>query len=337
MRKLKIALYVNPSSPATDYYRTTGPFTRLAEKGWCELILLTPDSAWWNMYQADVVVFQRANGTAALETIQEAKKQSKQVWIDHDDDLLNVNPENPASERFGNPQVKQSVLDCLALADALTVSTPPLLDLYAPHFKGGVAAIVRNAVDLQVTPMSEVKTYESITNIVWRGSMSHLADLETIRPFWKWVEVGTRTKKYEVIMIGLLDAITKTYFPKFRCLPWHPSPFSYFQHLPKMGAHIGVFPLTLDSFNLAKSNIFALEMLTAGIMPFAPKGFPEFDHPGVALYNDGADLIKKVNLLDRLTVAETVRQGQEWISENRTLEKANLIRAAIIERLTENL
>ena len=54
------------------------------------------------------------------------------------------------------------------------------------------------------------------------------------------------------------------YFQGAVCVPWNPSPFSYWQQIKNLHIDVAVFPLENTPFNQSKSNIFALEMLVNG-------------------------------------------------------------------------
>jgi hypothetical protein len=78
-----------------------------------------------------------------------------------------------------------------------------------------------------------------------------------------------------------------------------------------------------------------MEMLVAGIVPYAPAGFAEFAHPGVRHYDSAAGLIKEfIGLIkDDANYRITIEEGRQWITENRDLEKLNLNRIEILENL----
>jgi hypothetical protein len=78
-----------------------------------------------------------------------------------------------------------------------------------------------------------------------------------------------------------------------------------------------------------------MEMLVAGIVPYVPKGFAEFNHPGVRHYESSGDLVKEFMglLKDDADYHLTIEEGRQWITENRDIEKLNLMRVEILENL----
>ena len=117
-------------------------------------------------------------------------------------------------------------------------------------------------------------------------------------------------------------------------IPWQTL-FGLFEGMAKSKADIGVFPLTDEPFNQSKSNIFALEMLCAGIVPIAPQVIQQFDHPGVLGYKNQNHL--QMLLMDlrsgKIDKRQVINEGREWIKLNRNLDKVNETRLKAIKAL----
>ena len=130
---MKATIFTSSKSQATDYYRTIGPFSRLALQKKFELIICSQEKAVWHgIYNTDIVIIQRPNSTASLGIMADAKRMGKAVIIDFDDHLLNVPEDNPASAYFSNPQVRKQIEDTFLFADVIIVSTEKLYELYKP-------------------------------------------------------------------------------------------------------------------------------------------------------------------------------------------------------------
>lgn len=322
-----IGVLSNIASPATDIYRSIHPFSKLGY----EVIVLEPNKAlWYDLYKCDILVVSRPNGTQVQSIIEEFKRMGvgKKVIVDMDDNLHKVDKSNPSHGHFSIPPVQESVAKCLNAADYVIYSTPALQKFYEPYLTFDKnAAVIPNAVDLQLTPMREPKPTHPRVRVLWRGSEHHKKDLETIRPFWDSI---LNNERYELLMMGLQKHDVFTYFPNAIPEPWNPSPFSYWGVLANLNTDVAIFPLENNTFNQGKSNIFALEMLVNGVLPIAPIGFPEFDHPGVVLYEElTIDLLEKS--ISNVRRIDTIKQGQQWILDNRTLEKVNWKRKEIVE------
>jgi hypothetical protein len=99
--------------------------------------------------------------------------------------------------------------------------------------------------------------------------------------------------------------------------------------------HYGVFPLTIDNFNQAKSNNFAMEMLVAGCISYAPEEIKEFNIAGVRTYKNELDLIHKfTNALDKDDAYFVdLEAGRKWLKEERDLVKVNELRINVLNSL----
>jgi len=220
-------------------------------------------------------------------------------------------------------------------ADYLMVSTPFLKEFYKQFFDESKIMVIPNAIDFRVTPFVPVgnnKLQTKQKRIIWRGSMTHIEDLKTVDTFWKDI---SKRKDTEVAFIGIPEWLGKTLYPNIRVLPWNNSLFQYFELIKNSAPHYGVFPLTIDNFNQAKSNNFAMEMLVAGCISYAPEEIKEFCIPSVRTYKDEQDLSNKfAQALEKDdTYFADLKAGREWLYEERDLITVNILRLSIIESL----
>lgn len=329
---MKIGILSNIASPATDIYRSIHPFKQLGY----DTAIIDPDKdRWYELYSCDVLVVSRPNGAKIESILHEFKKMGtcKKIIIDMDDNLHEVSKSNPAHNHFTIQPVKDTVIRSLSIADHVIYSTQALYDYYDRYNTSFIpSTVIPNAVDLRLTPIQEPKPLHTPVRVLWRGSEHHKRDLETIRTFWNWILSEENKGRYEVMMMGLQSHDVYSYFPNAISSPWNPSPFAYWSKIAELGADVAVFPLEQTVFNQGKSNIFALEMIVNGVIPFVPMGFPEFQHPGVAMYEDLTpdNFEAVVYATNRI---ELIKAGQQWIRENRTLEIVNEKRRKIIEEL----
>lgn len=325
---MKIAIIKNTASPATDTLRTIHPFRQLGH----ETIIIDPSNPQWHdLLMCNILIASRPNGTLIYGILDEFKRTGlgKKIIVDMDDNLHELDPSNPSFPHFNRPDVKESVIACMNLADHIIFSTKALQDYYT-KLTSTPSTVVPNAIDFNITPMQEPRPVNKPVRVLWRGSEHHKKDLETIRPFWDWI---LKEPGYEVLFMGLPPHDVYTYFPGAKCVTWNPSPFSYWEKLAELKADVGIFPLENHLFNLGKSDIFAQEMTRCAVLPVVPKGFPEFEHPGVMLYEDVPHLIKIVKSLQHRGEYGHIENGQAWLREHRSLDVVNVARAEIIERL----
>jgi len=347
---MTIGVLENKESPATNFYVDLGPLHRLAKTypGY-EIVILTANSGWAEYAKCDVVVFSRPNGDTMLGLMRDCKQMKCKVVIVHDDLLTNVPITNPAAAHFNREEVKKSTYECFNLADHVIVTTPVLKEAFKEYHDK--ITVIPNGVDLTFTPFTKeikrnpaqrIKTApkasdgvmnpDAFIKILWRGSMTHGADLKTIDSFWRW---ATLTEQTTVGFIGMPAWYAATHHPGVLSRDWRPFFFNYFEELRNTGADYGIFPLVNHPFNHAKSGNFAAELLVAGIVPYAPAGFAEFNHPGVRHYESSQKLILEFyNLLnDDADYHLTVEEGRQWLLENRDVNILNLKRIEIFESL----
>jgi hypothetical protein len=329
---MKILILANPTSAATDYYRTIGPFGRLAEldKGISLEIQYPQNCKWHHMYTSDVMVVQRPNGDETLNFIAEAKRMGKKILLDIDDLLHGLTDANPASKHFNNPQVKQTMDAALSMGDALIVSTPFLAEFYAQYFDKPIY-VVPNCPNMQSTPYGEILPQHSPLRMFWRGSTTHLADLWTIEKVWRLLGDDPATS---LMFIGIEKFLLPWFKGKANFVPWQTM-YQLFEGMRNSGIDWGLYPLTLDDFNAAKSNIFAMEVLTAGGAVLAPEGLAEWEHPGVVRYKNPMHLQVLLSEIrsGKIDKQETVKAGRAWMEEHRNLDAWNQLRKTILENL----
>jgi len=341
---MKLLIISNPQSPGTDYYRTVGPFTQL-ERDYPNEIQVTvhsPDRAvWFDIWQADAVLFQRPNGGTIVGYVQEAHRMGKKVLLDIDDLLHHIPDSNPAQGHFEKADVKKSINEALRLADHVFVSTPPLKAFYSnladengrKYTSADKITVVRNGWNPEHHPLTPILPQRIPARMIFRGSTTHLADLHTIKSELK---IMAKDPAFAFVMVGL----EKWMLPdlqegSIQFIKWQTL-FTYFQLMRESQPDYGIFPLTDDDFNRCKSYIFALECLRVGALPIVPAGFPEWDMiPGLLRYKNNYQfqgILSKIKAgkVDKVALIE---QGRAYISEHLTVQKLNEKRLEVIKSL----
>jgi hypothetical protein len=327
---MKLTTFTSSKSQATDYYRSIGPFTRLALQKKFEHIICQQEKAmWYDIYNTDIVLIQRPNSTASLGIMADAKRMGKKVIIDFDDHLLEVPEDNPASIYFSNPQVKKQISDTFLFADAVIVSTKKLYDLYYPMCQGKIPMyVIPNGWTPSDLPMFDAKEQHKPTRFVWRGGSTHFADLHTIKEEINYMlEMDA-----EVTFFGLTKFMMYDLHKKAINVEWS-SMFVYFTFMQRIEGDFGFYPLVRNDFNLSKSNIFAIECLANGMAVIADKYFPEFQMPGVLHYEDSGSFFNLVNEImngniDKLAL---VKEGRNYIRETLHIDLLNRKRWEILK------
>lgn len=327
---MKLTTFTSSKSQATDYYRSLGPFTRLAlQKKFTHIICQQERAQWHDIYNTDIVLIQRPNSTASLGIMADAKRMGKKVIIDFDDHLMEVPEDNPANHYFANPQVQKQIQDTFLFADAVIVSTKKLYDLYFPMCQGKIPMfVISNGWNPTDLPMFEVKERHTPTRFVWRGGSTHFADLHTIKAeINQMIEMNT-----EVTFFGLNKFMMYDLSKKAINVDWS-SMFVYFTFMQRIEGDFGFYPLVRNDFNLSKSNIFAIECIANGMPVLADSYFPEFNIPGVIPYsnaNEFADLVNHI-VNGNIDKVAAVKSGRNYVKEVLHIDLLNKKRWEILK------
>ena len=327
---MKLTTFTSSKSQATDYYRSLGPFTRLALQKKFEHVICQQERAQWHdIYNTDIVLIQRPNSTSSLGIMADAKRMGKKVIIDFDDHLLDVPEDNPANNYFANPQVQKQIQDTFLFADAVIVSTKKLYDLYHPMCQGKIPMfVIPNGWNPTDLPMFEVKYRHKPTRFVWRGGSTHFADLHTIKAeINQMIEMNT-----EVTFFGLNKFMMYDLNKKAINVDWS-SMFVYFTFMQRIEGDFGFYPLVRNDFNLSKSNIFAIECIANGMPVLADSYFPEFNIPGVIPYNNPNEFIELVtNIVNgNIDKVANVKAGRSYVKEVLHIDLLNKKRWEILK------
>lgn len=331
----RILIVSNPQSPGTDYYRTVGPFVRLEEQhpGKVRVSTQSPDKlTWFHLFSNDIIVFQRPNGNEILGYIMEAKGMGRKVIIDIDDLLHGIPESSPAHKHFATPGIGDSIIKCMQLADHIIFSTAFLESFYHQYAPDtvGKTSVVQNAWDEAIHKFAPIQPQHNPVRMMWRGSMSHLGDLQTIKPE---IRKMMERKSFETVFVGM-PAFLALDLPPAKFLDWQTL-FTYFRLIRESQPDYGFFPLEDNAFNHSKSNIFAIEMLSAGALPIVPIGFVEWDIPGLLRYKTPGEF---THIIDRIASGkmnreERIKEGRDYLVQKFSIDIVNDLRLKIVMEL----
>lgn len=322
---MKLGIFTNIESPGTDFYRTVGTYSYLEHD---IKYLDIHNTKWYNLFNLDAVIAKSPNGNAYLDMLRDCKRMGIKIIIDHDDNLHRTERVNPAHKALSTEASKKSVEECLAMANFVSYSTPALQEYYK-GFHTCPSLVIPNAWNPMIQPFMPVPSIEDKIRVIWRGSMHHLDDIATIKDE---INFMAESDNFDVAMLGIQDFLMAHLFPKVYVKEWTNNLFSYFDLLNSSQCHYGVFPLLKNDFNYAKSNIFAIEMLSAGGVVVAPNGIPEYNIPGVLKYDKFTDVLK--NMKDKEFDRESiVKEGRQYLNDVLRIDKVNELRKEILNNL----
>jgi glycosyltransferase involved in cell wall biosynthesis len=214
----------------------------------------------------DVLVLQRPLNRLLVDAIPHLQHAGIAVVVELDDDFRNIHPRNASwapvqPSRSPHHSWKQLVRACDA-ADWVTVTTPALAELYAPH---GRVSIIPNAVpEAWLTFARDVDDDRGpLPWVGWSGGLNtHPEDLPVMGPsVAQLVNAGV----CEFAVVGTGQGVARQLgIRKLKASGWAP-----LDEYPVMMQQldVGVVPLEPTLFNDAKSWLKGLEFAALGV-PF---------------------------------------------------------------------
>ncbi len=268
-------------------------FGRTLEEQW-DNVFKEYDVYWTNYFCDD------AAGSAMLY---HAQKHNKQVWIDVDDNYLDIPESNMLYDRFKKTKRDRAMLSTiLSLANVITTSTFPLKERLHEHFKGlhnldKKILVIPNMNDISDWDFTPAPKHEKKLVIGYTGSNSHQDDLKMVMP-----SVAKLMKKHKHVHFELVGAIgkdkIKEYFAfagfdddslkRIDLLPSTATFKEYPEYLSQQKWDIGLAPLVDTPFTRSKSSIKFFEYSMFKIPTIASRVYPYFvDIMGRKVITDG--------------------------------------------------
>jgi hypothetical protein len=264
---MKILAICPNSQDATAFYRVLMPLLNLQKTGHITFEI-TDNPSFAKLLEADIVFLQRPCTEAHLGIAERCKLYNKPLVVDYDDNLFVVPESNPAYSFYATESVRNSMAKCIQLADHVIVSTKPLQAYLTPL--NASISVVPNSLDLSLMPERKVNWEHRKTDIMWRGTNTHTADVASVAPQiaelsklypnWRWLFMGVDYRMLEAFMAPG----TYGYAGNF------PEMSVYLRKLQQLSAPIHIVPLEDNEFNKAKSNLAWLEATWAGSAVIAP-------------------------------------------------------------------
>lgn len=236
---------------------TIGQYVRATIDHFCEM--------------ADIVIWHPMYYPRSLEFFLEMQhKHQKPFVVEVDDNYVDVPTWNEAYHSFKNgSSFRRISIDCMRNADALTVTTPHLGELYT-QFNDNVY-VIENSLDFKGDrkfvgwDKVSVRKHKG-TRLGWIGGRAHFDDLMMVAPVLR-----SLLKKYPDVTLVLINsaiqesckALGKEYpFEGFSNVHYADRSVAinrYAQFAASFGFDIGIAPLVDCNFNRSKSNLRWLE------------------------------------------------------------------------------
>lgn len=325
----RVALFTPNPSDSTSFYRSFGPFSRLHEI--TDFRPAFPREVSWASYAfADVAYMHRPSTKEHVKMIKYAKAMKKKVWVDNDDDLLNIPIDNSCHEDFQKPEVRQAYIESMMYADVVTVQCEELKTRYQTFNKN--IHVVPNAWDEKTFGHLRREPAENKI-VLWRGSETHMKDVYTYAE--EIVECMKQHLDWKIVFLGMAPFFILDKLSKEQTRVIHQMGIlEYFELLSKINPAIMIVPLNDNSFNRIKSNIAWIEGTVAGAAVLRP----DWDNwAGIDnyCYNGRASFVHRLNYMmsnpDKLRASNL--GSFDYVMNCCTLGTVNKIRKEILESL----
>ena len=325
-RQIKILCRVPQPTDAVSMYRGLGPLTALRRQYPID-IMTANDYQWPVLAASDILFMVRPATNMDKQIITHALDLNVKVWVDYDDDVLNVPPQNPAFSYYADQQIQSNIKWIINNATVVSVSTTALsyeFDEYRNEFNSKCVIIPNAFPDHLLNWDASHKPYSNI--VTWRGSRTHDADLELAHKMFE--NFPKDFPNHQMVFIGEPDYRSLKIFNKkdVRVIP-SMNIIDYFKLMEELKPRVHIVPLENNRFNRSKSNIAWIEATRTKTAVIA-QDLPEFRFVGAFNVNSWDHL----NLEAALAVTN-VNQSDEYIKHNLLLSIVNKRRWELIQQL----
>jgi hypothetical protein len=230
---------------------------------------------------ADVVVLQLPKTAAMLQMIRILQAQGVAVVVEIDDLLTGVPFGHMAHRSLVRKGIGDYALQCAREADAVTVTTPALLQEYATHGRG---IVVPNAVPRRIAELPPAYERDpEVLTIGWTGNvLGHPYDLQEMGSGLQQALDRTAPRSRMLVLGQKFDLRERLGLRSEPAeVPWLDDVDTYATRLGEL-FDIGIAPLRLDRFNVCKSWLKPLEYSARGVYCVRARS-PEYERLGLGL------------------------------------------------------
>jgi glycosyltransferase involved in cell wall biosynthesis len=171
-----------------------------------------------------------------------------------DDDIWDLHPSNP-HHRFYDATVQRTAIECLQMADAVTVTTDHLAEVVSRY--NANVAVLPNCFDAAVLRHERPRT-ERLT-VGWAGGSSHAHDFASVQKELRSFFRHNPQVDAHFVGTNFGAAVGR---PDARFTPWVTNLVDY---IAGLDFDLGIAPLAYNAFNRSKSDLKVLEYASLGI------------------------------------------------------------------------
>lgn len=258
----RVNIWTGSPQDGTSYYRAWGVFNQIARRENLPIFFDQTDKGGWDIFgKYDLVFMHRVHDKTHADYIA-AAQGIVPLWLDFDDDLINVPKSNPTYRSYAGSMT----LQMLPMADIVTASTQGILDNY-----NHPGEVIENFIPIDGLRYN-VPQKGSRFRVMWRGSATHGMDWRDFRvPLMKFLK---GKKDVEFISIGAIPELVLADIQTLvntRVIEGIPDVYRYMRFFEKEQlADVCYVPLATNLFNRAKSDCAVKEALVNGAISITP-------------------------------------------------------------------
>lgn len=259
------------------------------------------------------------------------------VIVDCDDDIINVPPYNMGFTGYAaSKEAKRMALWNFRCADAMTVSTPPLVPLYTPYSNN--ITVLPNCIhppEWEGLPRNPRRKESDDVRIVFAGGIGRKGDLDMIQDAIE--SVMRQRPQARLIFMGMMPDWVYEQWARNPDDPEANRAFyvsdtdvaTYRDTMSWLCPDIFLAPVLPNAFNSAKSNLKAMEAPLLGAVPVCSDWATYADVPADVAYKCSTTYEWRETLLalvdDAALRAKRVATGVEWVKDKCSIDsKVNL-------------
>lgn len=325
-------LSISPAvTDACSFYRAGGVFPHL-EKMIDDLIVhhVQWDRTvlhWQELIRYDLVYMQRPFEAQAVSLAKYLKDLRIPLWVDFDDNLLTLTPDNDKF-RLYDDVVRGNIVQIMQHASVVTVTTHELKRQFDQYNKD--VRVIPNAFNDFIFKERIIRPGRA-QMILWRGGNSHIKDVMLYTEVFE--KAMAEFKDWHFLFVGMqpwfLNGSMNLYEMPAKDV------IHYFTNMKEILPALVTVPLDDTIFNRCKSNIAYVEASYFGAVTLAPAWEEWKDLPGILTYTDNASFYEGIRKIATLEVnaAEQGLLAWNYVRENLGLKKINVKRIELINEL----
>lgn len=316
------------SADACSFYRAGGVVKDLRRV--CDHVITVAqwnriDLNWQTLLDFDIIMMQRPFSRAAKELCIGIKSMNIPLWIDYDDNLFCVPPENRSNKIYDKPEIKSQIEEIIKMADVITVTNQDLKESLIQFNKN--IEIIPNAFNDSIFRRGILRKREKL--VIWRGTDTHIWD---IMRYGRSISKATAEfPDYRFVYLGfnpwfLNQAANQSFIADEMDIIY------YFNHVFSMAPMVMQVPIVDELFNRCKSNIAYIEGTYFGALCVVPKWW---DVPGALSYDSEGSYYEalKQALSGEVDIEAQNAMAWQYIMDELTLSKVNVKRLNVINSL----